>query len=57
MHLPHLDKHKMYLRTQHAAHMMYFAMVFLEGHSMYAYTAGFLFLSTAVGVLLHEGDV
>jgi len=53
-HMPHLDCHKAYHRTQRAGHLLYFAMAFLEGHSMYSVTAGFLFISTAIGILLHE---
>ena len=56
-HLPHLDPHKLYHRAQHAAHLTYFGLVFLEGHSGYSIAAGYLFISTAVGLFLHEGEI
>ncbi len=57
MHLPHMDKHKLYIRAQHAAHLMYFGLVFIEGHTVYANVAGYLFISTAIGLFLHEGEI
>lgn len=53
----HIDRHKVFKKTQDAAHLMYFALVFIEGHTIYAYTAGGLFVIGAIALLLHEDIV
>lgn len=54
VHFPHLDPHRSFKKTQEVAHTVYFALVFFEGHSMYAYAAGSLFLMAVVGIITHE---
>lgn len=41
-------------RTAHAGHLSYYAMVFVESHSLYGYSAGLMFLVTCVGLIMHE---
>lgn len=50
----HVDGRRIYRRTQHLAHLTYFALVFIEGHTVYAYTAGCLFIIGGLGMFLHE---
>lgn len=50
----HPDPHKSFRKTRDVAHTLYFAMAFLEGHSLYAYTAGGLFVMCCVAFFIHE---
>jgi len=52
--------HKLLERHWHtmfaSGHGMYFGMVFIEGHSIYALIAGLLAAMVAVGAYLHLGE-
>jgi len=52
LHLP--NRHHLLDGGQHFAHMTYSALVFIEGHSMYAYAAGVVFVLAVVSMFVKE---